>query len=132
MKTKLAGVVGKTLVRLVGVVLILAGTLKLIGVGAEDMVQGLEKAGLIQHVNLISMIAIVCGLLLLVPRTRMIGLLMSSAYWGGAIVAHLSYNDSIVMPAIFQSILWLGWFLSDRSVDIRASEHVADQSSQPL
>ncbi|MEM7453633.1 MAG: hypothetical protein AAF456_04685 [Planctomycetota bacterium] len=99
------------LVGLVGVVLILAGSLKLIGVGAEDMVEGLEKAGLIQHMTLISITAIICGVLLLVPLTRKIGILAASAYWGGAIVAHLTYDDSVIMPASFQAILWIGALL---------------------
>lgn len=107
-RLKLASTV---LVGLVGVVLILAGSLKLIGVGAEDMVEGLEKAGLIQHMTLISITAIICGVLLLVPLTRKIGILAASAYWGGAIVAHLTYDDSVIMPASFQAILWIGALL---------------------
>lgn len=96
---------------IVGVILILAGSLKLIGVGAEDMIEGLEKARLIQHVNLISLTAIICGLALLIPQTRAFGVLLATAYWGGAIVAHLTYDDSIAMPATFLGVLWLGVLL---------------------
>ena len=99
---------GTIIISLVGVVLILAGVLKLINVGAEDMVQGLEKAGLIQHKTLISATAIVCGILLLLPRIRPFAWLMASAYWGGAIVAHMTYNDSVLMPASFLVSLWAG------------------------
>ena len=99
---------GLVLVGLVAVVLVLAGLLKLINVGAEDMLEGLTKARLIQHRTTISVLAIVCGLLLLVPFTRKVGILMSTAYWGGAIVAHMTYDDSIVMPASFLALLWIG------------------------
>ena len=75
------------------------------------MVEGLEKARLIQHLSLISLTAIVCGVLLLIPYTRPFGILAASAYWGGAIVAHLTYNDSVILPASFQAILWVGLFL---------------------
>jgi uncharacterized membrane protein YphA (DoxX/SURF4 family) len=108
-KLKLAGTI---LICLVGIVLVLAGVLKLIGVGAEDMVEGLKKANLIQHQMLISITAILCGTLLMIPQTRGIGVLMATAYWGGAIVAHLTYNDSIVMPAVFQGLLWVGVLLA--------------------
>ena len=99
---------GLVLLGLVAVVLILAGVLKLVNVGAEDMLEGLEKAHLTQHRTLISCTAIVCGTLLLLPRIRIFAWLMASAYWGGAIVAHLTYNDSILMPAVFLALMWLG------------------------
>ncbi len=107
-KRKYLLIAGLILMSLVGVVLILAGLLKIINVGAEDMLEGLEKARLIQHKTTISILAIVCGLLLLVPITRKVGILMSTAYWGGAIVAHMTYNDAVVMPAAFLALLWIG------------------------
>ena len=109
---------------MVGIVLVLAGSLKLIGVGADDMIEGLEKAHLIQHLNLISIVAIVCGVVLLVPKTRPLGILLSSSYWGGAIVAHLTYNDSVAMPAFFLAVLWIGYFLS-----IKPSAEEAEQTN---
>lgn len=111
-----------TLLGLVAVVLILAGVLKLAGTGAEDMVEGLEKAHLVQHLPLISFTAIVCGALLLVPATREIGIHMSTAYWGGAIVAHLTYNDSVLMPAVFLALLWAGVLLRNETVTSRLSQ----------
>lgn len=110
----------------VGVVLILAGFLKLIGVGAEDMVEGLEKANLIQHLHFISITAIVCGLALLIPLTRQLGILLATAYWGGAIVAHLTYNDSFAMPVTFLFVLWLGVFLNSSVVRARFGKNHVD------
>ncbi|MCH2210946.1 MAG: hypothetical protein MK110_06565 [Fuerstiella sp.] len=99
---------GRALLVLVGVVLILAGVLKIVNVGADDMLEGLEKANLQQHRTLISVTAVVCGVLLLHPRLWKIGLYMSSAYWGGAIVSHMTYDDSVVLPAVFLTTMWLG------------------------
>lgn len=101
-------IAGRVVVSLVGVVLILAGLLKFLNLGAEDMLEGLEKASLLQHRTLISSTAIVCGVLLLLPPVWKFGLLMASSYWGGAIVAHLTYNDSVLMPAVFLIVMWLG------------------------
>ena len=107
-KSQYVEIAGRVLVGTVGIVLVLAGVLKLVGVGAEDMVEGLAKANLIQHKTLISVTAIVCGGLLLLPRIWPVGVLMATAYWGGAIVAHLTYNDSVIMPAVFLALLWFG------------------------
>ena len=101
-------IAGRVVVGTIGVILVLAGTLKLLNVGAEDMVEGLAKANLIQHQALISCTSIVCGVLLLVPRVWPFGVLMATAYWGGAIVAHMTYNDSVAMPAFFLAFLWIG------------------------
>ena len=101
-------VVGRVLIILVAAVLILAGVLKIANLGADDMLEGLEKANLLQHKTLISAAAIVCGVLLLIPPVWKFGLVMSSSYWGGAIVAHLTYNDSVVMPAAFLLVMWAG------------------------
>ena len=106
--------VSKTLILLVALVLILAGVLKLINVGAEDMLEGLQKAHLSQHQQWISLTAILCGVLLVIPGTERLGWLMATAYWGGAIVAHMTYNDSILMPAAFLCLLWGGILLRER------------------
>ena len=128
MKTPAPQLIGNVLIGLVAVVLLLAGLLKLIGVGAEDMVEGLEKAHLIQHVHLICVAAIVCGLLLLIPKLKMLGVLMASSYWGGAIVAHLTYDDSFAMPAVFLALLWLGAWLSGH-VSLPPAEHKGESES---
>jgi len=99
---------GRILTNLVAVVLVLAGVLKLINVGAEDMVEGLQKAHLDQYQMQISLLAIACGILMLTPVTRRFGWLMACAYWGGAIVAHMTYDDAIVMPAGFMATLCIG------------------------
>jgi hypothetical protein len=103
---------------LVAIVLLLAGVLKLLNLGAEDMLDGLEKSRLIGHKTIISLTAIASGLLLLIPTTHRIGIFMATAYWGGAIVAHMTYNDSIMMPAAFQATLWVGILLAHPEIFI--------------
>ncbi|MCP4787349.1 MAG: hypothetical protein GY903_01480 [Fuerstiella sp.] len=118
-QSKRARIAGRLMVRTVALIMVLAGGLKLAGLGAEDMVEGLEKANLIQHLTLISVTAIVCGSMLLIPRARTVGLSMSSAYWGGAIVAHLTYNDSVLMPAGILTMLWMGqWLVAQAGADV--------------
>lgn len=121
-QSKRARTIGRLMVRAVALVLILAGGLKLAGLGAEDMVEGLKKANLMQHLTLISVTAIVCGSLLLIPRTRTLGLLMSSSYWGGAVVAHLTYDDSVALPAGFLTMLWIGHWLSAQTGTVATAD----------
>lgn len=84
-------------------------------------------------VYLIAIIELATALLLLFPRTRALGLLIASAYFGGAIAAHLAIhrfttNDPFVAfmalhthigtlePALPLGALWFGTWLSQRNV----------------
>jgi len=46
--------------------------------------------------------------LFLIPRTRSLGLLLVSAYLGGAIAAHVGHGQPLaaVRPAIFLGVIW--------------------------
>src|SRR5262249_37279948 len=84
-------------------------------------------------VYLIAIIELATALLLLAPRTRALGLLMASAYLGGAVAAHLAIhryttNDPFVAfmamhtyigalePGVVLGALWFGTWLSQRTV----------------
>lgn len=57
----------------------------------------------------IAMLEAVCSVLFMIPRTRSLGLLLVSAYLGGAIAVHVGHGQwGAVRPAIFLAIIWLG------------------------
>ncbi len=51
------------------------------------------------------------ALLLLVPRTRSMGLLLVSGLLGGAIATHMQHGVSLVGPAALLVLVWLGAWL---------------------
>ena len=89
-------IVGRVLVGGIGIVLMLAGVLKLLNVGAEDMLEGLAKANLLQHKTLISVTAIVCGGLLLLPRIRTLEAPVDHGP-GGRLQKHRWHDDRVVV-----------------------------------
>ena len=103
-------VIGRSILIFSGTILFLAGFLKLINVGAEDMIEGLENANLLKYRIPISVLSVFTGILLVVPKLSTVGILFATAYWGGAIVAHLTYDDSFLMPAVFLGIIWVGTY----------------------
>lgn len=54
---------------------------------------------------------LLCVALLLYPRTLPFGILMVSAYWGGAIVIHMTNEQSYALPAALMLLSWAGYYL---------------------
>ena len=56
---------------------------------------------------LIAALELASGVLFIVPRTRSAGLVLASAYMGGAIAAHMGHGESIAQPALVLAFIWL-------------------------
>jgi DoxX-like protein len=105
--------------RIAGKVLISLGSLLLMGsaiakfahvpkVAAELAAMGFDGDRLIA----IGILEILSALLFLIRSTRSIGLLLVSAYMGGAIATHVGHGSSPMQPAFVLFLLWLGAYLS--------------------
>ena len=46
-------------------------------------------------------------ILFLIPRTMRLGLVLFSAYFGGAIMFHMSRSEDFTIPAIFLVLVWV-------------------------
>jgi hypothetical protein len=92
----------------VGGIMLLAGSAKLFGFFPPEE---LAKYGLGDQVRLIGAGEVLTALLLLVPRTSPLGLLLASAFWGGAICIHMSHGESYVMQSALLVLVWVGAYL---------------------
>jgi sorbitol-specific phosphotransferase system component IIC len=63
------------------------------------------------RLHFIAVLEILSALLFVNPKTRSFGLLMVSAYLGGAIAAHVGHNQLGFQPAIVLSLFWLATWL---------------------
>lgn len=54
---------------------------------------------------------IMSTLLFLFPKTNKWGILLLSAYMGGAIVAHMITAQSIIMPSVILILIWITGFI---------------------
>ena len=54
---------------------------------------------------------LLCVVLLLYSRTLPFGILMVSAYWGGAIAVHMMTRQSYALPAALMLLSWFGYYL---------------------
>lgn len=101
-------VAGWIVLVLVAGVMLLAGSGKLFGFAPEEVTKGLEESRLKDDMLLVGIAEVVSAILLLIPRTWSLGILLTSAFWGGAIVAHLAKDDSFAIPAMFLALAWVG------------------------
>ena len=54
---------------------------------------------------------LLCVVLLLYSRTLPFGILMVSAYWGGAIAVHMMTQQSYALPGALMLLSWAGYYL---------------------
>jgi hypothetical protein len=100
--------------RIIGNSLIVFGDFALIAsaigklVGAPKMVEGLNRFGFEGKVHWLGALELLCAMLFLIPASRLFGLLMVSAFMGGAIATHLQHADSAISPGVILAILWSG------------------------
>ncbi|MBC7910287.1 MAG: DoxX family protein [Pyrinomonadaceae bacterium] len=79
--------------------------------GAQAVVEVFEKWGLSNHRLLIGSGELVSALLFLIPRTNSLGLLLLSAYLGGAIVTHMQHGEPYIIPSILLLLVWVTGYL---------------------
>jgi len=111
-KRKPHEIAGAILTVLPGVLLIFSSAVKLAGVPAvRHEMAAIGFAG--GKLMFIAVLEIVSAALLIVPRTRSLGILLVSAYLGGAICAHMQGADysKALRPAILLAITWAGTWL---------------------
>jgi DoxX-like family len=109
--------------RLIGMILMVLGSIILIAsAGAKfahvpKVVNELGAMGFDGgRLTAIAVIETVSALLFLTPVTRSLGLLLISAYLGGAIATHVQHGQPFFQPAIILAIIWAGAWLRHPSV----------------
>ena len=106
-------ITGRILLTLVAVIMLMAGSGKLFGFAPEMVVEQMEGFGLGNDLFLVGLAEVASAILLLIPRTSSFGILMTSSFWGGAIVAHLAGDDyaGTAVPIVLLVLTWAGTVL---------------------
>ena len=61
----------------------------------------------------LGILELTCALLLLIPRTAVLGAILLTGYLGGATVTHVRVGEPFFLPVVFGVLVWLGIFLRD-------------------
>lgn len=78
---------------------------------APEVLQVMDKWGLKDRITLIAVGELVSALLFLIPRTNSLGVLLLSAYMGGAIVTHMQNAEPYYSQAVLLLLIWVAGYL---------------------
>jgi len=79
----------------------------------------------------IGVIALLCTALYLIPRTAVLGAILLTGYFGGAIASHLRIDNPLfshtLFPIYIAALFWVGLFLRDARVRALFSQARAER-----
>ncbi|MGZ3337817.1 MAG: DoxX family protein [Isosphaeraceae bacterium] len=85
---------------LIAALMIFASLGKLTGTAPAEVLESLRKAGLDGQLRLIGAGELITAIMLIVPWTASLGVLLASAFWGGAICTHMGLHTSVVRVSV--------------------------------
>jgi hypothetical protein len=89
-----------------------------------EVMAAVEKWNLKDELMLIGAGELISAILFFIPRTHSLGVLLLSAYMGGAIVTHMQNDEPYYTQAIFLVLIWVAGYLRHPQLlqSIRAKE----------
>jgi|AntRauTorckE6833_2_1112554.scaffolds.fasta_scaffold07991_2 prepilin signal peptidase PulO-like enzyme (type II secretory pathway) len=86
-------------------------------VSMEAMVTQLSVNGVGDWITIIGLGLLASLVLFAIPKTKNIGTLLLSAYFGGTIVFHMALGEAFVVQAVLLVVVWtLAWMYDERIV----------------
>ncbi len=102
-------VAGRALSGLLAAIFLASASGKL--TGGQQVVDMMEKWGLGEQIMLIGIGELVSTILFVLPYSHPFGVLLLSAYMGGAIVTHMQHGESYVLQSVILALIWLAAYL---------------------
>lgn len=68
------------------------------------------------HLTTLGVLLTICALVYAIPMSRVLGAILITGYFGGALAAHMLADDPIgtfIMPTLIPVLAWLGVYLID-------------------
>src|SRR5690349_8949259 len=123
-------IAGNVLIYLLGFLLIGSAVAKLAHV--PKVVSQLGAMGFDgPRLTFIAILESFCAVLFLIPASRSSGVLLVSAFLGGAIATHLQHGQSIAQPSVILALVWIGAWLRHPEILWSSNTHVVRVSREP-
>jgi uncharacterized membrane protein YphA (DoxX/SURF4 family) len=103
---------GRIISLLVVVMMLFSGVMKLMK--PEALVTEFTRLELKESLAIaLGILEITCTVIYAIPQTSVLGAILLTGYYGGAILTHVRIGDQFVFPIIGGILVWLGLFLRD-------------------
>jgi len=121
-------VASTVLIVLASLVLLGSATAKLAHV--PNVVEELSRLGFEGNkLTIIALLEVLSAVLFLAPASRSLGLLLVSAYLGGAIATHVQHDDSPLPPAVILALIWAGAWLRPPRISLQEQQKCRGESN---
>jgi hypothetical protein len=82
-----------------------------------QMVEGFARLGIPDSlISQLGILELVCAVIYLIPRTSIMGAILITGYFGGAIATNLRLGESFLLPVMAGVMVWGGLYLRDQRV----------------
>jgi hypothetical protein len=97
------------LTSLISLLLVFSAIMKFLQV--PEVLAAVDKWNLRGQLRLIAAGELISAILFFIPRTHSLGVLLLTAYMGGAIVTHMQNDEPYYTQAIFLLVVWIAAYL---------------------
>ena len=103
---------GRIISALVGVFMLVDGGAKVVKLA--PYVEGTTRVGYPASLVVpLGIVALVCTVVYLIPRTSILGAILLTAYFGGATATHVRMGEPFYFPVVFGVLVWLALYLRE-------------------
>ncbi len=80
-----------------------------------EVIEGMEHAGYPGRLAVpLGIVELVCAILYVIPRTSVLGAILMTGYFGGAVATHVRIGEvQFIIPIVVGILVWGGLFLRD-------------------
>jgi len=92
--------------------LLFSGVMKLIK--PEPLIKEFSRLGWDANMAFgLGILELACTAIYVIPRTSVLGAILLTGYFGGAVATHVRIGDQFIFPIVFGVLVWGGLYLRD-------------------
>ena len=127
MKNKTKIIVTRTLTGLIVLIIVMSAAGKL--AFAPQLVNIFSKIGLLSYIKILGIAELLFLSTFLWKKTRKLGLLLLTGYFGGAMAVEMSHGTFFIVPATILTLIWITAYLLDERMFVSERKEVSTPST---
>ncbi len=127
MKNKTKITVTRALTGLIILIIVMSAAGKLAVV--PQLVNIFSKIGLLSYIKILGITELLFLSTFLWKKTRKLGLLLLTGYFGGAMAVEMSHGTFFIAPAMILTLIWITAYLHDERMFVSEEKEVSTPST---